>query len=114
MCSASWRFWRRRTSNSSSVIADVLGTSGRRILKAMILGETDADKLAALGSERLGCPRAALVEALTGRVREHHRFLLAQHLRTIEHLEESVSAFDARVQAALAPFHDTIETSRAF
>jgi transposase len=93
----------------SSVIADVLGPSGRRILKAMILGETDADKLAALGSERLGCPRAALVEALTGRVREHHRFLLAQHLRTIEHLEESVAAFDARIQAALAPFHDTIE-----
>ena len=93
----------------SSVIADVLGPSGRRILKAMILGETDADKLAALGSERLGCPRAALVEALTGRVREHHRFLLAQHLRTMEHLEESVAAFDARIQAALAPFHDTIE-----
>jgi transposase len=93
----------------SSVIADVLGPSGRRILKAMILGETNADKLAALGSERLGCPRAALVEALTGRVREHHRFLLAQHLRTIEHLEESVAAFDARIQAALAPFHDTIE-----
>ena len=93
----------------SSVIADVLGPSGRRILKAMILGETDADKLAGLGSERLGCPRAALVEALTGRVREHHRFLLAQHLRTIEHLEESVAAFDARIQAALAPFHDTIE-----
>ena len=93
----------------SSVIADVLGPSGRRILKAMILGETDADKLAGLGSERLGCPRAALVEALTGRVREHHRFLLAQHLGTIEHLEESVAAFDARIQAALAPFHDTIE-----
>ena len=93
----------------SSAIADVLGPSGRRILKAMILGETDADKLAALGSERLGCPRAALVEALTGRVRDHHRFLLAQHLRTIEHLEESVAAFDARIQAALAPFHDTIE-----
>ena len=93
----------------SSVIADVLGPSGRRILKAIILGETNADKLAALGSERLGCPRAALVEALTGRVRDHHRFLLAQHLRTIEHLEESVAAFDARIQAALAPFHDTIE-----
>ncbi|MFY9829423.1 MAG: IS110 family transposase, partial [Rhodoplanes sp.] len=70
----------------------------------MIAGETDAAKLAALGSERLGCPRAALVEALTGRVREHHRFLLAQHLRTIEQLEESIAAFDARIEAALAPF----------
>src|SRR5437588_2724644 len=62
-----------------SVITDILGTSGRRILKAMIAGETDAQKLAALGSERLRCTRAALVEALTARVREHHRFLLDQH-----------------------------------
>jgi transposase len=93
----------------SSVITDLLGPSGRRMLKAMIAGETDAAKLAALGSERLGCPRAALVEALTGRVREHHRFLLAQHLQTIEQLEGSVAAFDARIEAALAPFRDTIE-----
>jgi transposase len=93
----------------SSVITDTLGPSGRRILKAVISGEADADKLAELGSQRLGCTRAALVEALTGRVREHHRFLLAQHLRTIEQLEESVADFDARIEAALAPFRDIVE-----
>jgi len=38
----------------SSVITDILGPSGRRILRAIIAGETDAAKLAALGSERLG------------------------------------------------------------
>src|SRR5712691_11420842 len=92
-----------------SVITDILGASGRRILTAMIAGETDAQKLAALGSERLGCTRTALVEALTGRVREHHRFLLDQHVRTIEQLEASVAAFDARIEAALAPFRDAVE-----
>jgi hypothetical protein len=35
------------------------------MLKAMIAGETDAEKLAALGHERLGCTRAELVEVLT-------------------------------------------------
>jgi transposase len=49
------------------------------------------------------------VEALDGRVRDHHRFLLDQHLKTIEQLEETVAAFDARIEAALAPFQDTIE-----
>jgi transposase len=93
----------------SSVITDIMGASGRRILKAMIAGETDAEKLAALGHERLGCTRAELAEALTGRVREHHQFLLAQHLRTIEQLEESVAAFDARIEAALLPFRDIVE-----
>jgi transposase len=93
----------------SSVISDVLGLSGRRMLKALIGGETDAQTLAALGGERLGCSRAALIESLTGRVREHHRFLLAQHLRTIEQLEETVAAFDTRIEAALAPFRDIVE-----
>ena len=92
-----------------SVITDIMGASGRRMLKAMIAGETDAEKLAALGHERLGCTRAELVEVLTGCVREHHRFLLGQHLRTIEQLEDSVAAFDARIEAALSPFHDIVE-----
>src|SRR5262249_45496750 len=92
-----------------SVITDIMGVSGRRMLKAMIAGETDAEKLAALGHERLGCTRAALVEVLTGCVREHHRFLLGQHLRTIEQLEDSIAAFDARIEAALSPFQDIVE-----
>jgi transposase len=93
----------------SLAITDILGASGRRILKAMIAGETDAEKLAALGHERLGCTPAELAEALTGRVREHHRFLLAQHLRTIEQLEESVAAFGGRIEGALLPFRDIVE-----
>jgi transposase len=46
---------------------------------------------------------------LHGCVREHHRFLIDQHLKTIEQLEAVITAFDARIEAALAPFHDTIE-----
>jgi transposase len=78
-------------------------------LKTMIAGETDAHKLAALGSERLGCKRETLVEALTGRMREHHRFLVAQHLQTIEQLERAIAAFDARIEDKLAPFRDSVE-----
>ena len=51
----------------------------------------------------------ALVEALTGRMREHHRFLLAQHLRTIEQLEETIRVFDTRIEAKLVPFCDIVE-----
>src|SRR4051812_16881446 len=74
--------------------------------------ETDPSHLAELGSPRLGCSRDTLVEALDGRVREHHRFLLDQHLKTIEQLEETVAVFDARIEAALAPFRDTVERLR--
>jgi transposase len=57
----------------SSLIADLLGASGRRILKALIAGESDAVALAALGGSRLKCSRAELKEALEGRITPHSR-----------------------------------------
>jgi transposase len=94
----------------SSVIRDILGLSGRLMLKVLIGGETDAQTLAALGGERLSCSRTALIEALTGRVREHHRFLLAQHLRTIEQLEESVAALTPEWRPRSRPFETLSNT----
>lgn len=93
----------------ASVITDILGMSGRRILKAIVAGEGDAAKLADLGSSRLAAPRAALIAALTGRLRDHHRFLIGQHLKTIEQLETTMAEFDARIEAALTPFRGTVE-----
>jgi len=87
----------------SSLITEVLGASGRRILKALIAGESDAGALAALGS------RQELRDALEGRITSHHRFLVGQHLRMIEELEATVTAFDARIEAVLAPFRDAAE-----
>ena len=93
----------------SSALTDILGVSGRRILKAIVAGETGPDRLPALGSPRLAASRSALSDALHGRVRDHHRFLVGQHLKTIEHLEQAITDFDARIEAALAPFRDTID-----
>ena len=93
----------------SSALTDILGVSGRRILKAMIAGETDPDKLSSLAIGRLSASRSELSAALHGRVRDHHCFLIGQHLKTIEHLEQAITDFDARIEAALAPFRDTID-----
>jgi transposase len=93
----------------SSLVSDMLGASGRRILKALIDGESDAEALAALGGSRLKCSRQDLKEGLEGRITAHHRFLIGQHLRMIEELEAAQAAFDARIEAALEPFHDAAE-----
>lgn len=97
----------------SSAITDILGASGRRILKAIAAGESDPAKLAGLGSRRLATSPSQLSAALHGRIRDHHRFLIDQHLRTIEQLEATIAAFDARIEAALQPFRDTIERLKA-
>ena len=93
----------------SSALTDILGVSGRRILKAMIAGETDPDTLSSLAIGRRAASRSELSAALHGRARDHHRFLIGQHLETIEHLEQAITDFDARIEAALAPFRDTID-----
>ena len=92
----------------TSVISDIIGMSGRRILKAMIAGETNPTKLAEFGSKRLKCPRAELTAALDGRVTEHHRFLIAHHLNLIEELERHIAAFDARIEKLLAPLREAV------
>ena len=92
----------------TSVISDIVGTSGRRILKAMIAGETNPAKLAELGSTRLKCPRAELIAALDGRVTAHHRFLIAHHLGLAEDLQRHIALFDARIDELLTPSCDAI------
>ncbi len=93
----------------SSVISDILGLSGRRILDALLAGEDDPRTLAALGSERLHCTREELCEALRGRVSAHHRFLLRQHLDTIDHLHRTIDQFDAQITRLLEPFRVQVE-----
>ena len=98
----------------TSVISDILGLSGRRILRAIVAGESDPQVLAGLRHPRLACPHAELVAALEGRLRDHHRFLIGQHLKTIEQLEATMAEFDFRLEAALAPFRDAIEPLKEF
>jgi transposase len=93
----------------TSVMSDVLGMSGRRILAAIVAGETDGARLASLGSSRLAASPDALAAALTGRIRDHHRFLIAQHLKTIEQIEATMTEFDARIEAVLGPFREAVE-----
>src|SRR5262249_59056221 len=44
----------------SSVVTDLLGASGLRILRALAAGETEAKRLVALGDDRLKCTQEQL------------------------------------------------------
>lgn len=89
-----------------SVLSDVLGKSGRAILNALIDGETDPQKLADLARGTARKKRAELVEALRGRIRDHHRRLLKVHLELIVALEQALTEIDAAVGKNLAPIQE--------
>jgi len=91
-----------------SVISDVIGTSGRAMIEALIAGETGPMRLASLASSRIKASPAVLAEALRGRVTRHHRFLLRLHLQQIDALDRAIAEIDKEVEANLTPFRDLI------
>lgn len=84
----------------TEVITDILGVSGRAILRALIAGETNPERLADLTSGRLKATRAHLMEALRGRVTAPHRFMLNLHLTHIAALDTAVAEVEARIGEA--------------
>jgi transposase len=90
------------------VLSDLLGESGRRTLEALIAGETDPSRLADLGDVRLKSAREDRVEALRGRVTEHHRFMLNLHLTQIRSVEKTIDDLDQRIGNAVTPFRDIL------
>lgn len=87
----------------ASVVTDITGVSARTMLAAIVDGETDPCVMADLAKGRLREKRAQLESALQGRVREHHRFLIAQHLEHLDFLEAQVAAFDTLIAAWIDP-----------
>jgi len=85
-----------------SVASDVLGLSGRDMLRALIAGQTDGAALANLARGRLRDKLPQLRKALTGCVTDHHRFLLRLHLDHLTHLESLLGQLDQRIGQEMA------------
>jgi transposase len=91
-----------------AVLTDLLGRSGRAMLEALVAGESDPAKLAALAHPRLAATPERLKEALRGRVTRHHRFLLRLHLGQVEALDAAIARVDREVEEHLAPFRAAV------
>jgi transposase len=92
----------------ASVVTDVLGVSARAMLKALIAGTGTPDEVAELAQRRMRRKRAALGEALTGRVTAHHRFLLAQLLHHVEFLDDAIATCDRHIATLTAADADAL------
>ena len=84
-----------------SVASDVLGVSGRAMLRALLAGERDPEVLADLAKGVLRRKIPELQRALEGRFAEHHGILIGIILDHIEHLEASIAALDAQIDVVI-------------
>jgi transposase len=92
-----------------SVITDIVGLSGRRMIEALIAGQTDPEALAALAHRRIHATSAELEAALRGRVTAHHRFMLQLHLDHLDAVNVAIARIDKEVDCNVEPFRVAVE-----
>lgn len=85
------------------VVSDIMGKASRMILQAIVEGETDPERLASLAVGRVRASQEQLEAALTGKVDDHHRFLLREYLAQIEHLEQAIARVTAEIARRFTP-----------
>jgi transposase len=92
----------------ASVATDVMGVSGRAMLDALIAGQATPAAMAELAHGKLREKREQLTQALEGRVKSHHRFILTELLCQIDGLDETMARFDEEIALFCRPFEDAV------
>ena len=94
-----------------SVISDIMGASGRRIIKAMIYGVRQPKQLAELAGKQIKATPKELYDALHGRLTDHHRFLLELHLKQWDNIDEMIRKLDLEVDQRIGRMEAKAEGS---
>jgi transposase len=92
----------------SSVVSDLLGASGRRMLGAIAAGETDPARLRELGDRRLHATDAELTDALNGQPQPLHRKLLQLYLQRLDVIEAQIAELESMIAEAMKAHEDAI------
>lgn len=90
----------------TEVVSDVVGVTGLAILKAILGGERDAQKLAALRHEKCKRTRAQIARALAGNWRDEHLFELNQAVELYEVYQRLLGVCDRRIEEYLGSLAD--------
>jgi transposase len=87
-----------------SVASNLLGTSGRAMLDALVSGTTDPEMLAELARGKLRKKIPALRQALEGRFSAKHALIVGQILAHIDFLDDAIERLSEAIEEQLGPF----------
>jgi transposase len=85
----------------ANVISDLSGVTGMAILRAIVAGERDPQRLAELKNDRIQASRQEIARSLEGNWREELLFVVEQGLQMRDAYEEKILACDRRIEAQL-------------
>jgi transposase len=91
-----------------AVVADLQGVSARQMIEALIADDLDARQMAELAKRRMRRKIPLLIEALTGYVRPHHRFLLQELLTHLDELNDRLHTLNQRIAQTVAPYESIV------
>ena len=93
----------------STVLSDVQGVSATKMINALIDGETNVDVLVQFAHGRIQASRDTIKLALTGKVTEHHKFMLKVARESIESFEVLIAKIDAQIEIAASKYKVELE-----
>jgi len=92
----------------SSVVSDLLGVSGMRILRALARGESDPEKLAELAANNLKASREQMADALSGPMLARYRKVLSLQLEELDLIDRHIEELDRELETALKEHQETV------
>ena len=94
------------------VISDITGVTGIAILEAILAGERNPHRLAALRDRRIKASADTIAKSLVGDYRREHRFTLRQSLAAFRHYQELIAACDREIAQSLEEFESKLAELR--
>ena len=91
------------------VISDLVGVTGEAIVQAILAGERDPVKLAALKDHRIKASRDTIARSLQGDWRAEHLFTLSQSCQTWQHYQKQITACDEQIERQLANWDTRVD-----
>jgi transposase len=91
----------------ASVVSQIDGVSSMDMIRSLLNKDTlTREEIALMARGKLKRKVDQLVEALNGKVTEHHRFLLRLHLSNIAFMADQIQEIDERIRICMIPFRE--------
>lgn len=92
------------------VVSDITGVTGMRIIRTILSGERDPERLAALKDPRAKRSVAEIAAALHGDYRVEHLFVLQQEVHLYDIYREQIQQCDQQIEQCLSQFESRPES----
>lgn len=93
----------------SSVASDLLGVTGRRILRAMVEGQQSAEILSWKARGKMRHKQGLIKESVKGYFTDHHRFLLGEFLEELAAVEGKIARFELEIERCMKPYQEHVD-----